>query len=169
MGQERPTLKMLGKRKRAVEGREQKEQRPHPEKQQQKDAAESRVTFWWKNPRLPRGSALRPRTTGIQGILYQPVIPWGLSSVCLAAPQEHQCRFGEKKWGIRQERACRMISGPMAQRCSLHRALQWSSPTSSPIWLRKCKYKKGTLKLEIKEVIRSSQKNDKGIKWCWVS
>lgn len=25
-----------------------------------------------------------------------------------------------------------------------------SSPTSSPIWLRKCKYKKGTLKLEIK-------------------
>lgn len=90
-GHERPTMKMLGKWKRAVEGREQKERRPHPEKQQQKDAAESRVTFWQKNPRLPRGSDLHPRTIGTQGSLYQPVIPWALSSVHLAAPQEHQC------------------------------------------------------------------------------
>lgn len=94
-GRERPMPKMPGKQKRAVAGREQKERRPHPEKQQQKDVAESRVTFWWKNPRLPRGSDLRPRTTGTQGSLYQPVIPWGSSSVHLAAPGNTSADLGK--------------------------------------------------------------------------
>lgn len=87
-----------------VSGGKGAEEQSHTPRSSSKRMLQSRVAFWWKNPRLPTGSDLRPRTIGTQGSLYQPVIPWGLSSVRLAAPQEHQCRSGERKRGIRQER-----------------------------------------------------------------
>lgn len=93
----------LGNWKRTVEGREQRSE-GHTLRSSSKRMLQSRVAFWWKNPRLPRGSDLCPRTIGTQGSLYLPMVPWGLSSVRLAAPQEHQCRSGERKRGIRQER-----------------------------------------------------------------
>lgn len=76
----------LGKWKRAVEGREQRSE-GHTLRSSSKRMLQSWVAFWWKNPRLPRGSDLCPRTTGTQGSLFISANdPMGLEQCALGCP-----------------------------------------------------------------------------------